>query len=207
MFANPKVHVPRLAVLMAAALTLAACQDAAYIKTEEDPDLVDAKKGGIVVYDQLVSEVTTKLLANHAPSATLERAQGKMKVAFVGIENSGAEELRDIREAIYENIDTILVNEQLYMPVSRRFVDAAMRQTGQRPEDLFLRSGRESFLAAITKEGVAPDYLLFAKVTTLSSEGVDENQRNYQLTLDLVDANTGVTEAKETGRVRKGFNK
>ncbi|MBI4879556.1 MAG: hypothetical protein HY812_07850 [Planctomycetes bacterium] len=182
---------------------LSACSPAAWIKGEEEPDLVGADGGDIPVFDQLTL-VTNKLLANHR---TATRAQGKMNVAFVGVENRSAEEIRDIREALYEVIDTILVNDQTYVPVNRRFVEEAMRATGQRPESLFLQSGREEFMAAVSREGVAPDYLLFAVVTTMTSTGVDEDQRNYQLTLELVDANSGVTVAKETDRVRKGFNK
>jgi hypothetical protein len=185
------------------AVFAAGCSKAAWIKEDEEEDLVDAHRGGIVVYDQLVAEVTTKLLENHGATV---RAQGPMLVAFVGIENEGAEELRDIRGAVYENVDTILVNSQKYRPLSRTYIDTAMRSSGLRAEDLFLKHGRERFLAAVRAEGLAPDYLLFAKVTTLSSTGVDERQRNYQLTLEMVDAASGEIVAKETGRVRKGFN-
>lgn len=191
-------------VALACCASSAACYDAAWVKTEDEPDLVDANRGGIEVWDRLTQDVAYKLLANNLAA---NRAQGPMTVAFIGVENSSAEEMRDAVPAMYENIDTILVNEAAYTPVSRRFVETAMSSTGMRPEDLFIRNGRERFVAAVTREGIAPDYLLFARVTTLSSEGVDEAQRNYQLTLELVDANTGETVRKETGRVRKGYER
>lgn len=191
-------------VTLALGLSTSACYDAAWIKEDDETDLVDATRGGIEVWDRLTQDVTYKLLGNHLSA---NRAQGPMTVAFIGVENSGAEEMRDAVPAMYENIDTILVNEAAYTPVSRRFVETAMNSTGMRPEDLFLRNGRERFVAAVTREGIAPDYLLFARVTTLSSEGVDEAQRNYQLTMELVDANSGETVRKETGRVRKGYER
>lgn len=190
-------------LLLLAPLTFAACERAAWIKEEDEPDLVGARKGDIPVFNQL-SLVTYDLLENHKGKV---RAQGPMTVAFVGIENKSAEEIRDIRDALYEVIDTILVNEETYVPVNRRYVEEAMRVTGQRPESLFLRAGREKFLQAVAAEGIAPDFLLFAVITSMTSEGVDEDQRDYQLTLEMVDANTGVTVAKETGRVRKGYNR
>ncbi len=179
------------------------CSPAAWIKAEDEPDLVDARQGGIVVFDQL-SHVTHRLLENHQAT---QRSQGKMRVAFIGVENRSAEEIRDIRDALYEVIDTILVNEEAYVPINQRYVDEAMRSAGMRPESLFLRDGRERFIDAVSREGIVPDYLLFAIITSMTSVGVSQDQRNYQLTLELVDANTGETVAKETGRVRKGFNK
>lgn len=194
----------RIALLTLFLAGLTACsQPAAWIKKEDEPDLVDARRGGIVVYDQLTS-VVQRLLDNHKANV---RAQGKMRVAFVGIENRSAEEIRDIRDALYEVIDTILVNEEVYTPINRRYVEEAMRAVGLTPEGLFLRNGRERFLEAVSKEGMAPDYLLYAVITSMTSQGVDEDQRNYQLTLELIDAHTGETVAKETGRVRKGYSK
>lgn len=193
----------RLVLLVLAAVAVTACQSAAWIKGDDEEDLVDARKAGIPVFDQLTL-VTNRLLANHQATT---RGQGKMRVAFIGVENRSAEEIRDIRDALYEVIDTILVNEQAYVPVNQRYVQEAMRVSGQRPESLFLKDGRARFMDAVTAEGIIPDYLLFAIITSMTSVGVDEEQRNYQLTLELVDANTGETVAKETDRVRKGYNK
>ncbi|MFG0317016.1 MAG: hypothetical protein ACF8XB_07085 [Planctomycetota bacterium JB042] len=191
-------------LLAAAALGLAACSTpASHIKSADEPDLLAARNMGVVVADQLTL-VTEKLLANHRSTG---RAQGKMRVAFIGLENRSAEEIRDIREALYQTIDTILVNEHAYLPINQRYVDEAMRSAGLRPEGLFLADGRRRFLEAVTREGIAPDFLLYGVITSMTSVGIDADQRNYQLTLELIDANTGVTVAKETGRVRKHFNK
>lgn len=191
-------------LLLTGALGFTACSTpAARIKGEGEPDLVAARNMGVVVADQLTL-VTEKLLANHWATG---RAQGKMRVAFIGLENKSAEEIRDIREALYQTIDTILVNDQAYTPINQRYVDEAMRSAGLRPEGLFLRDGRQRFVEAVTREGLAPDYLLYGVITSMTSVGINEDQRNYQLTLELIDANTGETVVKETGRVRKQFNK
>jgi len=195
-----KTLFPALALVT---LALSACTPAARIKEDGEPDLVAARNMGVVVADQLTL-VTEKLLDNHRSKV---RAQGNMNVAFIGLENKSAEEIRDIREALYQTIDTILVNEATYTLINQRYVDEAMRSAGLRPEGLFLRDGREKFIEAVTREGIAPDYLLYGVITSMTSVGIDEDQRNYQLTLELIDANSGVTVAKETDRVRKQFNK
>ena len=195
-----KTLLPAIAL---ATLALSACTPAARIKQDGEPDLVAARNLGVVVADQLTL-VTEKLLDNHRSKV---RAQGNMNVAFIGLENKSAEEIRDIREALYQTIDTILVNEATYTLINQRFVDEAMRSAGLRPEGLFLRDGRERFVETVSREGIAPDYLLYGVITSMTSVGIDEDQRNYQLTLELIDANSGVTVAKETDRVRKQFNK
>lgn len=197
---NPRTS----ALLLSASLAWVACSTpASRIKTADEPDLLGARNMGVVVADQLTL-VTEKLLANHRATG---RAQGKMRVAFIGLENRSAEEIRDIREALYQTIDTILVNDQAYIPINQRYVDAAMTSAGLRPEGLFLADGRQRFMNAVTQEGIAPDFLLYGVLTSMTSVGVNEDQRNYQLTLELIDAHTGVTVAKETGRVRKQYTK
>lgn len=196
----------RLTFALAAAalfLTLDGCYKGSWIKGNDEGDLSDASKAGIETFNPLVVEAMNKLLHNHAIE---ERAQGKRAVAFIGVENKSAEEMRDARDAIYEIIDTYLVNEQAYTPVNHRFVEAAMRSTGMRPDDLFLKNGRDTFMSAVSKEGITPEYLLFATLTSLTSQGVGQDQRNYLLTLELVDANSGETSAKETAQIRKGYN-
>ena len=44
--------------------------------------------------------------------------------------------------AMYELIDTVIVNSGTYTNVSRRYVETALRQTGLRPDEIFLADGR-----------------------------------------------------------------
>lgn len=203
----PSIHqnaILRSAALAVAGLTLAGCESAAWVKGANEPDLVDATRGGIEVYDGLVSDVTTRILEDFRARPD---TPDHMNVAFIGVENKSAEEMRDARDAVYEEINSILVNEKAGVMVNRRFVETIMQKNGLRPEDLFLKSGRERFVQEASAEGIVPDYLLFSTVTSLTSEGLGEAQRNYQMTLELVDAHSGQTLMNKLGRVRKGYNK
>lgn len=191
-----------LLVLLAVGVVLAACGPQARVKGSEEGSLVGSKKAGAETYNQLVGRTVEKLLADR------DVASGKrMLLCFVDIENMSAEELADNREAMYEEIDTIIVNSKAYTNVSRRYVEAALRATGLRVEEIFLGDGRKKFMSVLGKEGITPDYLMWGKVTSLSTEGTNRREREYLLTLELVDAKTGITEAKKTDKVRKEYNK
>jgi hypothetical protein len=74
-----------------------------------------------------------------------------------------------------------------------------------RAEDLFLHDGREKYVSILRQEGQDPDYMLWAVYTTLSTKGDQERQRDYLLTLELIDARSGRLMQKETARVRKAY--
>lgn len=181
---------------------LAACGPQGRVKGEDEGSLVGAKKAGAETYNALVSKTVEKMLAQH------DAGMGKrMVIAFVDIENMSAEELADNKEAMYEEIDTIIVNSGKYTNVSRRYVEAALRSTGLRVDEIMLADGRSRFMSVLGKEGFTPNYLLWGKVTSLSTEGSNRREREYLLTLELVDAKTGLTEVKQTAKVRKEYKK
>jgi hypothetical protein len=172
------------------------------IKGEEEDSLVGNRTAGAATYNQLVGDTTAKLLETHRKRLD---ARGRKLICFVGIENKSAEELAENKDALYEEIDTIIVNSGVYASVSRRYVDSALRVTGLRPDELFLAGGREKFLGVLGEQGFAPDYLLWGKITSLSTSGVEVSEREYLLTMEMVDAHTGLTDAKETSKVRKEY--
>lgn len=192
----------QLLLVAALAASLFACGPKGRVKGEEEGSLVGAKKAGAETYNQLVSQTVEKLLAQH------DAGMGKrMVLAFVDIENMSAEELADNKEAMYEEIDTIIVNSGKYTNVSRRYVEAALRTTGLRVDEIMLADGRSRFMSVLGKEGFTPNYLLWGKVTSLSTDGANRREREYLLTLELVDAKTGLTEVKQTAKVRKEYKK
>ncbi len=193
-----------LPLLLALCLVVGCNSHSGRIKTEGEGDLVGSRSAGSATYERLIAETTRKLLDEEAPKV---RAAGQAVVAFVGVENRSAEELGDISESTYEMIDTVLVDSDVFTNVSRRYVDAALRETGQRPEGLFLSDGRSRFLAVLRREGVAPDYLIFAKYTSASTAGEGVSQRNYLLTLEMVDCSSGLIAAKETSKVSKEYTR
>ncbi len=197
-------------LLAAASLwTLVGCAPRGRVLGDDEELVVGSERGGQVTYDALVRKTTTELLAEHRAEP---RAQGKMTLAFVGLQNKSAEELRDFHDALYDNIASILVEEKLYTLISNEFVKAAMREAGIRsPEQLFLARYKEAFLGVLAKQGKIPDYLLWARVTSKTSEASgtfsDTRDRTYQMTLEMVNANTGETVASKQGTFSKRYER
>ncbi len=172
------------------------------VKSGDEGDLVGSKTAGAETYNALIEEATRKLL--DAEAARFPEGAVR-KIAFVGIENRGSEELGDIRESTNQIIETVIFKAKRYDMIGQRYVSHGLQVTGMRAEDLFLGDGRERFVNVLRKEGQDPDYLLWAIYTTLSTTGEKERQRDYLLTLELIDAANGRLMQKETAKVRKAY--
>lgn len=90
--------------------------------------------------------------------------------------------------------------------MSRRTVDAGLKECSLKPEDLLVPANLRMFSAAMEQAGQPIQYLLFAKITSLSTHSNGDSQRDYQLVLELVDANTGDYD-KESATISKGYHK
>jgi hypothetical protein len=90
--------------------------------------------------------------------------------------------------------------------VSRKFVEAGLRQAGLRSDDLFVPNNRRNFVAVMEQQEQPFDYLLFARITSGTTENNGDYQRDYLLTLELVNVATGDF-AKESAELRKGYHK
>ncbi len=64
----------------------------------------------------------------------------KLRVCFVGVENHSGEEIGDFKAQIYEKIDQQISQCPTTAPINRRFVEAGLRASRIRPEDLFIQS-------------------------------------------------------------------
>jgi len=183
-------------------LVLGACKSApeGRILGSEEEDFVGSRTAGSATYDRLIEESVDKLLARRSAS----NEGPPIRVAYLGVENKSAEELGDFREQIYELIDTSIENSQRYRTISRRFVEEALRATGLRPSNLFLPANRRRFASVLEAEGNPVEYLLFSTITSGTTQGDGVRQRNYMLTLELVDAVTGDND-KESARIRKAY--
>jgi hypothetical protein len=142
---------------------------------------------------------------NHAetPSAL---ANGPASVCFIGIENKSAEELGDFKDQLYERIDTQINSADTFRAISRRMVDAALLETRLRPDALFLPANRAAFAAALGRQGAPVDYLLYATVTSGTTDRNQSSQRDYEITLEIVNMHTGEF-LKESAKIRKGYSK
>ncbi|MHC4223833.1 MAG: hypothetical protein ACYSX0_16460 [Planctomycetota bacterium] len=193
----------RTVTLLLVTFSLAACsKPAGRIKTGDEGDLVGSSTAGSATYNQLIGNATRKLLDSVVAKQT---GNELMKIAFIGIENRGAEELGDIREATNQAIENVIFKAKRFDMIAQRYVSHALKATGMRAEDLMLKGGREEFMGILREDGQTPDFMLWAIYTTLSTKGEFERQRDYLLTLELLDASSGRIVEKETERVRKAY--
>ena len=128
------------------------------------------------------------------------------RICFVGLENKSSEELGDFKEQIIEIIDTRINTSQVFVQISRKYAEAGLREARLRPDELFVPANQRRFLAIMEAQGKPFDYLLFATVTSGTTRANDTTQKDYLLTLELVDIQTG-TPDKESASIRKGYHK
>ena len=197
--------------------------------------MVGSHQAGQETFRPLVDEAVTKLVARHGPgpgvsgSAPWSAAQTtathtgaarfasqatqgpevlpppKMRVCFVCVENKTAEEIGDFKEQIYECIDTRLLECGTCAPISRRYVEAGLRELRLRPDQLFVPDNMRMFAGLMAQQGQPFDYLLFAKLTSGTTRENKDYQRDYELTLELVNINTGEQD-KQTATLSKGYH-
>jgi hypothetical protein len=74
-----------------------------------------------------------------------------------------------------------------------------------RPDDLFHPEKMRMFAASMEQMGQPFDYLLYARITSGTTRSNADYQRDYMLTLDMIDVNTGNYD-KESARLSKGYN-
>jgi hypothetical protein len=201
-----------------------------HMLASDDKDIVGSHHAGAATWNPLVDESVAKILsrcppsiqpvsfelaghvmpdsaatgASLVPEATL--ATGPASVCFVGIENKSAEELADFKEQLYEQIDSQINSAESFRGISRRMVDAALVETRLRPESLMLPHHRDAFASALGRQGSPVDYLMFATVTTGTTDRNKTTQRDYTLTLEMVNLHTGEF-LKESAKIRKGYSK
>jgi hypothetical protein len=191
--------------LLLAIYLLAACgQPKGRVKEGDEGDLVGSRTAGAETYNRLIADATRKLLESAANKQS-GRGNDILKIAFVGIENRGSEELGDIREATNQEIETVIFQAKRYDMIAQRYVSHALKTLGMQAEDIFLKNGREDFVGVLRQEGQTPDFLMWAVYSTQSTSGEKERQRDYLLTLELIDAASGRIVEREMAKVRKAY--
>jgi len=186
-------------------------QFARVMKPGED-QMVGSHAAGGEVYKPLIDEAVAKLLGNCTPGAQQVSYEGEVispgarRLCFVGVENKSSEEIGDFKEQIYELIDSRLSQSGgTVQIVNRRYVDGALSTLRMRPEQLMQPQSMAIFTAHLEKEGQPFDYLLWAKLTSGTTRENKEFQRDYLLTLELVDVASG-DQWKESATLSKGYH-
>jgi hypothetical protein len=201
--------------LVASVLPLTtACRGTQFARVIEpgEQQMVGSHQAGQETFGPLVDEAVGKLLARHAPETHRLAAVDAetlpppgLKVCFVGVENRTSEELGDFKEQIYELIDSRLLDAEGFAPISRRYVDAGLRTTRLRPDELFIPEHLRTFVGVMEQQGQPFDYLLFAKLTSGTTRENHDFQRDYLLTLELIDLSSGQQD-KQTASLSKGYH-
>jgi len=182
----------------------------AHVLQPEQSDMVGSHSAGAETYKPLIDEAVCRLLDRHDRGMRAVAFDGMapqpMRICFVGVENKSAEEIGDFKDQIYQHIDTQIVNSDRFRPISKRFVDAALNETRLRPNELFVPQNMRTFAASLERQGQPFDYLLYATITSGTTRSNHDYQRDYLLTLDMVDIQTGDYD-KESATLRKGYHK
>jgi len=183
-------------------------QQVGEVMSDTRKDLVGSHAAGAETYKPLIDEALGKLLGRQysgvEPAAVPPHAP--RRICFVGLENKSSEELGDFKDQIVEIIDTRINTSQVFEQISRRFTAAGLSEARLRPDELFVPANQRKFLAIMEAQGKPFDYLLFATVTSGTTRANSQTQKDYLLTLELVDIQTG-TPDKESAVLRKNYHK
>ena len=171
-------------------------------------DMVGSHEAGSEVFHPLVDESVGKLLAKQQEQCLvgLDGSPQKKTICFVCVENKMSEDIGDFKDQLYEQIDSKILESDVFQPVSRRMVDAALHETRLRPDALMVPDNMNLFTAVLQRQGAPIDYLLYAKLTSGTTQRNSSKQRDYLLTLELTNVHTGIY-SKESAEIRKGYHK
>ena len=172
------------------------------------PDMVGSHAAGAEAYKPMIDEALTKLFSrqNVVMQAGANPQPGMKKMCFIGLENKSSEDLGDFKDQIIQTIDTKINQSGVFEQISMRYTQAAMQTLRIKPDDLFLPQNMRAFAATMEKQGSPFDYMLFATLTSGTTRNNDATQKDYMLTLELIDIATGKPD-KETATIRKGYKK
>ncbi len=209
------LDVLRLLPAVAGAGLASGCRSSQFARIVQPGDalMVGSHQAGQETFCPLVQEAVAKLLARHVASPVVQASfeQGETlpppvkRICFVAVENKSAEEIGDFKERIYEIIDQRILESEVFESINRRFIDAGLRDSRLRPDQLMVPENRRAFAALMEQQGQPVDYLLYATVTSGTTRENRDYQRDYLLTLELVDVRTG-TYDKQAASISKGYH-
>lgn len=205
----------RLAAPLVGCGVAAGCRSAQFARIVKPGDdlMMGSHQAGQETFCPLVQEAVAKLLARHVAAPVQQASFTEAeplpppvkRICFVAIENATAEEIGDFKERLYEVIDQRILESEIFESLNRRYVDAGLRDSRLRPDELMVPENRRTFAALMEQQGQPIDYLLYAKLTSGTTRENRDYQRDYMLTLELVDVRTG-TYDKQSAEISKGYH-
>jgi len=199
-----------IAIVPAAGFTGCRAHQYGHIVDAKDDDMVGSHSAGAATYKPLINESIAKILGRCSQSPIQYASHGgpppPMRVCFIGVENKSIEEIGDFKEQIYQHMDTQLSGTPNFAFISKRYVDHGLMETRLRADQLFIPANQRTFAAHMEQAGQPFDYLMYATLTSGTTENNRSEQRDYLLTIELVNIHTGQYE-KESASIRKGYHK
>ena len=199
--------------LLTLVVVLSGCRNSQYahVLDRDAQDMVGSHEAGAETWKPLIDESVASMLGracSEVSTVSYTTAAGTpvRKVCFVGVENRSSEPIGDFREQIYEYIDAAIGRADHFDMISRRYVEAAMSEIRCRPELLVLPQKQAELQTALQLAEQPFDFILFAKISSGTTRSNKDYQRDYLLTLELLDIHTGKS-LKESASLRKGYHK
>jgi Peptidoglycan-synthase activator LpoB len=180
----------------------------AHVLKDNQRDMVGSHEAGAETFNVLVDESVAKLLGRQSADC-VDPVTGEAmhkRVCFVGVENLSAEDIGDFKDQLFEQIDSAVASSGTFNTISSRYVENGLRQLRLMPEDLMVPTHRAAFQNVMQQHEQPFDYLLFGKLTSGTTSDNKSYQRDYLLTLELIDVNDGSFD-KESAKIRKGYHK
>ncbi|MBY0456427.1 MAG: twin-arginine translocation signal domain-containing protein [Gemmataceae bacterium] len=193
--------------------TLLGCrgQQVGEVMKDNKKDLVGNTAAGAETYKPMIDDALAKLLtrqnAGLQPASTPAPPPGKKSICFVGLENKSSEALGDFKDQIVEIIDTKINTSQVFVSISRKSVEAVLASQRLAPKDLFIPENQRKFIAVMESQGMPFDYLLFATTTSGTTQSTSATQKDYLLSLELIDIRTGMSDKELSAPIRKAYSR
>jgi hypothetical protein len=181
----------------------------AEVRDPAKPDMVGSHQAGTETFKPLVEKAMGDLLARHAVPP-IQTASGEMlppaqkRICFIRVENKSSEEIGDFKDQLYQIIDLHITNSGVFAPVNSRFVSAGLAQLRLNPDALMIGNNMRSFAAVMEQQGQPFDFMLYATLTTGTTRDNKETQKDYLLTLELVNVHDGSYD-KQAATLSKGY--
>jgi hypothetical protein len=181
----------------------------AEVRDPNKPDMVGSHQAGTETFKPLVEKAMGDLLARHS-TAPMQTATGELlppqqkRICFVRVENKSSEEIGDFKDQIYQIIDLHITNSGVFAPVNARFISAGLAQTRLNPDALMIPQNMRTFAAVMEQQGQPFDFLLYATLTSGTTRENKETQKDYLLTLELVNVHDG-SQDKQAATLSKGY--
>ncbi len=199
--------------LIVTCVLLAGCRNRQYahVLDKTDQDMVGSHEAGAETWKPLIDESVARMLGRACTDvqAVSYQEPGGLpvrKVLFAGVENKSAEPIGDFREQIYEHIDGLIGSSDHFRMISRRYVEAAMDEVRCNPGALIRPDKQRELLAVMERNDQPFDFILFAQITSGTTRSNKSYQRDYLLTLELLDIHSGES-LKESAELRKGYHR